>query len=151
MLISSTPEGPTPRHPHGEAGWELQGSRSGEGHGEKRHPRNVLQIGRGIGVLSVCVRPQTAERHWHTPSLRGGMLRKGKGKKNRALQRDRGAERGRERPGERGAEGGSGRLADVTSALNQSLKPWSHGCCPLMPKHLLACLEQAHYILCKVL
>lgn len=131
MLISSTPEGPSPRHPHKEAGWELKGSRSGEGHREERHPRTAAN--RGEAGSSLCVRPQTPEQLRHTPSLRGGMLRKGREKKNRELQRDRGAERGRERPGERGEEGGSGRLGDVTSALNQSLKPWSRGCYPLMP------------------
>lgn len=93
---------------------------------------------RGMGVLSVCTlgpgRPSSTDtRHlWE-----GGMLRKGKGEKSRAAQREREAERGGEWLGERGEEEGSGRLADVTSALNQSLKPRSHGCCPLMPLALL--------------
>ena len=93
------------------------------------------------------VRPRMPEQHRHTPSLRGGdaeerQRRGGKKKKKkkqsgteieRERERVREAERGRERLGERGEEGGSGRLADVTSALNQSLQPWSHGFCPLMP------------------
>lgn len=108
MLISSTPEGPTPRHPHREGrqggveGGAESSSRSG--HSEMRHPRNTLRLkGTGGGVLSDCVRPQTPEQHRHTPSLRGGMLRKGRGG-GKNTERYREAERGRDRLGEREEE-----------------------------------------------
>lgn len=138
FLIPSTPKGPTPRHPHREVGWEesWKAATAVEDTVRRNTQGNCSRPGDG-GPLCVHVRPWTPEQHRRTPSLRGGMLRKGKGEKSRAAQREREAERGGEWLGERGEEEGSGRLADVTSALNQSLKPQSHGCCPLMPLALL--------------
>jgi len=112
----------------------MRGSSSG-GHSQRRHPRNMQQIGGwggGSSPLCVLVRPRPPEQHRHTPSLRGGTLRKGKGEKSKAVQRERErerereVERGRERLRERGRreEGGRGRLADVTSALTN---PCNHG------------------------
>lgn len=139
------PLGPNPQTPAQDsgAGGELRSSSSGGGHGEKRHPRNRLPD-QATGS-SVRVRPRSLEQHRHTPSLRGGMLSKGKGEKKRVSQRASEQERGREGLEERGEEGESGRLADVTSALNQSLQPWSHGSCPLMSQHLSACLKLTLY------
>lgn len=84
------PEGPTPRHPHGEVG---RGGDGGRGHGENSAAEDHaadLGWGEGGGVC-VCgvgwgtrgrgggcsVRPQTPERQRRTPSpTRRGMLRK---------------------------------------------------------------------------
>ncbi|TNN81532.1 hypothetical protein EYF80_008304 [Liparis tanakae] len=87
------PQGPNSQTPAqgGGVGEDMRGSSSSSsgGHSQRRHPRNMQQIGGWGGrVLSsplcVLVRPRPPEQHRHTPSLRGGTLRKGKGEKSKA-------------------------------------------------------------------
>lgn len=111
MLVPSTPKGPTPRHPHGEVGWgESREAAAAVEDTVRRDTRGICSKSGDGGPLCVHVRPRTPEQHRHTPSLRGGMLRKGKGEKKRSgteRERQREAEKDWEREGRREGVGGS--------------------------------------------
>lgn len=97
VLDSLHPLGPDSQTPAqgGGVGGELKGSNSSGGHGERRHPRKTQPVGGWGGVpLCVHVRPQTPEQHRHTPSLRGGMLRRGEGEEKKQSSSE--GKRGRE-------------------------------------------------------